>query len=159
MNKSNYIDIKETSASKSFNMRSNLLGLDIDKQCEMLNKMYDGKIEFNVETITNTSNIPAIFIKDIDDNVRILELPECEHLRLDGIGFFKTHSNVGTVKLPKCIKEVEIRKLKWYFPKLKTVFAWEGQELFLDKRINPIGYDLVILRNEKGEKTKILRNV
>lgn len=155
MIKVNYIDIKDNKGGEHFNKKALMLNLDINKQCELLNQIYNGVITFKVMGET------SIVIVDIKDRVRIMELPECKYLDLYSCHNYYTNNtyfhNVETLKIPKCIDKVDLAMLKWRFPDIKSVWLWEHQEVTNRSMNDKIPFQMLVFKNKDTGKSRVIR--
>lgn len=142
--------IKSNAQTESFNKKIKLMGIGIKEQCVSLNKLYNEKIKFALD------NEEKIIIEKIDDSIRILELPECENIDFRYTG--TESNNIETLKLPKCLKEIDIHSIIANFHKIKSLWVWDYQvENIKEKTYGWYKIDLFI-RSEKSNKVRIVKN-
>ena len=90
----------------------------------------------------------------IDESVRILEIPEIEDIR---VSLDTIKNNVITLKLPKTIKEFNVRELV-FFQKLNSLWIYESTKLNGMESHRKGNISLMVLSNT-GKKDEFYKNI
>ena len=88
-------------------------GWDIYRQIKELNKIYRGKVKFCEYKYFNYSwdlDWPAICIEWSADDIKDLELPECEFINMNVLFEPNYVGRIKTIRLPYCLKSVDINE-------------------------------------------------
>lgn len=149
---SEVIDIRKNKKSDNFNNKAKILGLSLEKQVEILNKNYEGLMKFEITNTFLESDKTSISLIDINENVRILELPEVENLIIHIVSL--QSNNVITLKLPKTMKQ-----LAWWnlssFRNLKNLWIWDDTVMIGEKPLYS-QVERVFIQSTTGGKTKVI---
>lgn len=145
--------IKKDKRDENFASKASIIGLSIKEQVDMLNKIYNKSIEFEL-------GCNGIRISNIDENIFALELPENDNYDIENlidISFVMRH-NISSVKLPKTVKQVNLNRATWakYIDRL---FVWDDAEII---KSDSIGYissylKMIVVVYSTGKKTKIYK--
>lgn len=155
---STYVDVRKTRTSESFNVKSSLLGLDMETQVDNLNKLYDGKLKFKIGENLYSRN-KVIELCYVNENIRILELPEVDNLEIGYVNryynFKHSGNTVGTLKIPKTMKELRWSDIS-QFHNLTSLWVWDTTELIGEKSTwNNV--KMLMVQSTKGGKTQVYR--
>lgn len=154
-----FFDVRATKSSENFGNKAKILGMTVEKQVEILNNTYKDKMSFRVVRDTYAETEPFIELDWVNPEIRILELPEVENLR---IGYIKgsyfdnvdwrniKYANLGTIKLPRTVKEFRLRSLD-HMPNLTSVWLWDSTEVNLEKSFYSNIKMVVIQRTDGGK--------
>lgn len=142
--------LKASGAVNSFSKKARLLGIEIEEQVKMLNKLYNNKLEFFVDE-------SSITLKLLDNTVNILEIPELEHLNTKRLMVYTNHK-LNTLKLPKSLKEV-------YFSipyntgliGIHTIFMWDTTKIYNFEDFNRLGVKMLIIQSTRGKKPLVYK--
>ena len=145
------VDIRLNGARETFEVKKKLLGLDTKKQVELLNKLYDGLLTFKI-LFDNTVSLDII-----EENVRILEIPECDNLDANMIHTYNCKELI-TLKLPKTVKSININKFRGQH-NLKNIWIWDTTEIKRDGLIWENTNINVFIRHTESDKVDIHRNM
>ena len=105
-------------AGETFGIKAGMLGLDIDRQLEILNDLYHGKVEFDKDGfLENKIDVKryyrrgikrdVICIKWVADDIDDLKLPECEYIAAQVLFKESYKGKLRTLRLPRCLKKVD----------------------------------------------------
>lgn len=160
------VHIVHSEVADNFNAKTKLLGINIDKQVELLNELYKDQLEFCITKRRELINgdIKAkynieVSISDKQEEVGSIILPECELLNINSL--FSIHNllnhKVQSVIIPKCIKYIELSDIFWV-KYIRRLFVWDTTELGFND-FNNSGYtklEMIIVKSSKN-KQKIYR--
>lgn len=156
-----YVDVRKTKASENFNTKSKLLGVEMNRQVDALNKTYDGNLKFKVCTDFYTDK-EVIEICWVNPSIRILELPEVDSLKIGYINSYTgdslfriTENTVGTLKIPK-----SMQSLRWsdisQFHNLTSLWVWDTTIIEGERgAFSPV--KMLFIQSTKGGKTQVYR--
>lgn len=161
---SDFFDVRATKSSENFSNKAKLLGMTLEKQVEILNNNYKDKMSFSVVNNSFMHEEPLIELDWVNPEIRILELPEVENLH---IGYIKgsyfdaedwhkvRYANLGTIKLPKTLKEFNLRSLA-HMPNLTSVWLWDSTEINLEEYAHS-SIKMVIVQRTNGGKPLVYK--
>lgn len=140
-------------------IKAAMLGVDVDKQIEALNKMYENKIELGKSH--NTSYGDTIQVVKTADNVIKLVLPENKNFDLQDLFPYLSFNNKSlvSVELPRCIDTLRLRECRWV-NRIERIFVHEGTVIDFDKFEKSLLCRLTmiaVLPDDKNKKAKVYK--
>ncbi len=120
-------------AGETFGIKAGMLGLDIDRQLEILNDFYQGKVEFDKDSFWDKemgAKRDIICIKWVAEDIDDLKLPECEYIAAQVLFARDYKGDLRTLRLPRCLKRVNL-----YYLDLKVKY--------IEKLVIPPGTEYV----------------
>lgn len=148
--------LKTNKKAETFQQKADLLNLSLDEQVELLNKLYDKKLRFQVSKLLDGTSIT---IDILDKTIEVLELPEVESINFKWI-FTKIRGRhkVDVIKFPKCMPPTPARELN--LSMYNRVFAWDDNitniQDFYDRESFGV-LEMIIMKYTDGRKPKIYR--
>ena len=134
-----------------------MLGIGIERQCEALNKMYEGKVKFCIETyIDHSVSIyddmsckDTICISWSSEETSGLDLPECEFIHTEKLFSESYTGSLSLIRLPKCIKQVDMKYMDPQIVYLNTLVLKECTSLIsTDERKRVPG--MIVIEKSSG---------
>lgn len=165
MKTSNNIVLNRTKQTESFGDKARLLQLDLHTQIDMLNKLYKGNVIFGYAE-SSFSSAKGIVIKDIGEDVISIELPEVDGYNMDNLLslelIFGIHKrNLVSIKMPKCLKELEISPLYNWMRYINRIFVWDTTKVTfnIDRGLSSdMGkLEMVAMLSSSGGKNKVIK--
>lgn len=137
-----------------FDVKAQMLGIDIDRKIELLNEMYKNKIVFK-----KSIHSGLIQIDSIDSTIDILELPEVSDLDYNDLFEYNCfRGNLSVLKFPKCMSVISARDA-YYLKRFERIFAWDDKIIDLNYIIAGYGNNvkMIIIQYSDNKKAKIYR--
>lgn len=164
--KTNYTVLNKTKQTESFGKKAQLLQLDVHKQIEMLNQLYNGKVVF--EYVESFGGSKGITIKDIAKGIISIELPEVDGYNMEELinsdlmySFRGNKTDLVSIKMPKCLKKLEILSTCYWMKYVHRIFVWDTTEIsFNDDRGIPSSWgnlEMVAILSSSGGKNKVIK--
>ena len=113
-----------------FGEKAAILGVDAEVQVSVLNKMYRGIAEFCMGENGSYCDLKStIIIKWTADDVGVLDLPECRCFTTNYLFSDDYKGNLRILRLPKCIKEVNLSCMDRRAKRLSRLILRPGTKL------------------------------
>ena len=115
---------------EGFGLKAAVIGATAENQALALNSMYRGIAEFCVAEYGNYCDPRStIIIRWTADDVGVLDLPECRCFTTNCLFSDDYKGNLRIIRLPKCIKEVDLSHMDPRAKRLSRLILRPGTRL------------------------------
>lgn len=122
--------ILHEASGDNFGVKANMLGIDVDKQVEYLNKMYDGRAKFSAEPNT-LYNTWGIVVQNIEHGYSQFILPDTDAYCIESLIWEYGLNGLESVVIPKSVKELDLSRCNWA-NYIKRIFCYDTTHVKLD---------------------------